>query len=151
VKYIAFILLLSLSVQSVLAQNARSRFFKGKTKIKDITNLRDPFSSALSSRGQTRSDLKKERKIRTNFTNITSPEVYGLADLKVVGVVLGKEKRAIAKVGTDIMTLKEGDVFGKNGVELKAILPGGVVFIEKILNIYGEEEYLETVIPITQE
>ena len=33
--------------------------------------------------------------------------------------------------------------------EVKAILPGGVVIVEKIKNIYDQDEYLETILPIS--
>ena len=39
---------------------------------------------------------------------------------------------------------------GEDGAELKAILPGGIIVVEKIVNVYGQEEYLETVIPISK-
>jgi type IV pilus assembly protein PilP len=39
---------------------------------------------------------------------------------------------------------------GENNAELRAILPGGLILVEKNINIYGEEEYLETVIPIVK-
>ena len=39
---------------------------------------------------------------------------------------------------------------GSNEAEIKAILPGGLILAEKVVNIYGETEYLETVIPISK-
>jgi len=49
-----------------------------------------------------------------------------------------------------IIILKEGMKIGDDGAELKAILPGGIILVEKIVNVYGQEEYLETVIPISK-
>jgi hypothetical protein len=39
---------------------------------------------------------------------------------------------------------------GANKATLRAILPGGLVLVEKNTNIYGEDEYLETVIPLSK-
>ena len=47
------------------------------------------------------------------------------------------------------MLLKEGRTLGKNRAEVRAILPGGVVLVEKITNVYEQDEYIETIIPIT--
>ena len=47
--------------------------------------------------------------------------------------------------------LREGMKLGPERAELKAILPGGIVVVEKIKNIYNQEEYLETVIPVTDQ
>jgi hypothetical protein len=59
----------------------------------------------------------------------------------------------LVQVGKDakkIIIFKEGAKIGAEAAELKAILPGGIVLVEKITNVYGEEEYLETVIPISK-
>jgi type IV pilus assembly protein PilP len=52
--------------------------------------------------------------------------------------------------GKDVIILKEGMKIGQDEAELKAILPGGIVLVEKIVNVYGQEEFLETVIPISK-
>ncbi len=52
--------------------------------------------------------------------------------------------------GRSIVILREGAKIGEDGAELKAIMPGGVILVEKIINVYGQEEYLETVIPISK-
>jgi type IV pilus assembly protein PilP len=49
-----------------------------------------------------------------------------------------------------IIIMKEGMKIGPDNAELKAILPGGIVLVEKIVNVYGEDEFLETVIPISK-
>ena len=46
--------------------------------------------------------------------------------------------------------LKEGMSLGKNKAELKAILPGGIVLVEKFKNVYDQDEYLETIIPVSR-
>ena len=42
-------------------------------------------------------------------------------------------------------------VIGENNAVIKAILPGGVVLVEKIKNVYEQDEYLETILTITPE
>ena len=44
--------------------------------------------------------------------------------------------------------LKEGMTLGTQNAVVRAILPGGIVLVEKISNVYGQEEFFETVIPI---
>jgi type IV pilus assembly protein PilP len=39
-------------------------------------------------------------------------------------------------------------VLGNNNAEIRAILPGGVVLVEKLINVYDQEEYLETILPL---
>jgi len=78
----------------------------------------------------------------------------------VTGIVLGAERRAIVKVvnggggddkDTNIYYLKEGMHVGENGAEVKAILPGGIVLVEKIRNVYDQDEYLETCITVSND
>ena len=73
-------------------------------------------------------------------------------NIKLVGVLIGKERRALvsSQGGKSIIILKEGMKIAEEGAELKAILPGGIILVEKIVNVYGQEEYLETVIPISK-
>jgi len=126
------------------------KFLKTKTKIKDPFNLRDPFRSPLK--------IKKKSKLLQRgilkdgvFTNTASAKGVPLSKLKITGVLVGKERRAIARIGNETVILKEGMTLGEDGALLKAILPGGIILVEKILNVYGEDEYLETVIPISSD
>lgn len=75
-----------------------------------------------------------------------------IADITVVGVLVGKDRRAVIKIGSRDGTLlvKEGMLVGPDKAELKAILPGGIVLVEKIKNIYDDDEYIETIIPLSQ-
>ena len=54
------------------------------------------------------------------------------------------------KEGSEVYTLREGEQLGIGGPEIKAILAGGIILVEQIVNIYDEPEYIETVIPISQ-
>ncbi len=149
------ILFLSYSIGALSASEVQSgrNFFKDKTNIENPFNLRDPFKAP-----QTKSDVKKTGrgfKItgKGEYSNIseTSLEQLNLETLRVVGVLIGKERRAmVTSGGNQITILKEGMKIGPEMVELKAILPGGIVLVEKIVNVYGEEEFLETVVPISK-
>jgi Tfp pilus assembly protein PilP len=130
-------------------------FFNNKTKIDNPFNLRDPFKAPGA-----KSDNKKEGKGfyvsgKGQYSNIgeTQLDQISINTMKVVGVLIGKERRALINNGgenTKVIILKEGMKIGPENAELKAILPGGIVLVEKIVNVYGEEEYLETVIPISR-
>jgi hypothetical protein len=144
-------------------------FFQDKTSIENPFALRDPFKApTLNGQG------KKERRGfnitgKGLYSNITEQDLEQLSvnNIRVVGVLIGKERRAMVtqgsgtreasgpvssggKGGGKVTVLKEGMKIGREKAELKAILPGGIVLVEKIINVYGEEEYLETVIPISR-
>ena len=122
-------------------------FFKDKTKLKDPFSLRDPFKAP--SRIIEREKKKKASMYKGVFTNLPTIETLAIEDLKVTGVLIGKERRAMALMGDNVILLKEGMKIGEDQAEIKAILPGGIVLVEKITNVYGQVEYLETVIPIS--
>ncbi len=129
-------------------------FFKDKTKIDDPYELRDPFKAPPTKGAKTEQE-KKQNYFKTadgTFTNIPDKGQVNLQDIRIVGVLIGKERRALAKFGEgkDVVILREGMKVGQDNAELKAILPGGIVLVEKIINVYGQEEYLETVIPISK-
>lgn len=137
------------------AAGGLNNFFKDKTKIDNPFSLRDPFKAPVN-----KAEGKKEgRGFRITgkgqYSNIgeTALDQLSLNDIRVVGVLIGKERRALVNAGKEskkIIILKEGSKIGPEQAELKAILPGGIVLVEKITNVYGEEEYLETVIPISR-
>ena len=152
------VLILLLMTTLVGAQGAPrgslKNFFKDKTKIDNPFNLRDPFKAPMS-----KDDSKKRGRGfilsgKGQYTNIgdTPLDTLSVSNLRVVGVLIGKERRALAtnKDNKKIIILKEGMKIGPEAAELKAVLPGGIVLVEKIVNVYGEEEYLETVIPISK-
>jgi Tfp pilus assembly protein PilP len=126
--------------------------FKSKTYVKNPLDLRDPFRRKINKK---KSQLKKEN-YDGYYTNIiNSIESKPVESIRIVGVMIGAERRAMAKVQGDSENntyyLKEGMKVGPNGAEVKAILPGGVVLVEKIRNVYDQDEYLETVIPVSNE
>jgi type IV pilus assembly protein PilP len=131
---------------------AESDFFKGKTSLENPFDLRDPFEPA-----------KQDYQIKSELSTKVAPGVYSniptlgrvnIKDIKVIGVLIGKERRAMLQtVGQSTgqtYVVKEGQLLGDEKAEIKAILPSGLVLVEKITNVYGEQEYLETVIPISK-
>jgi type IV pilus assembly protein PilP len=151
---------LSLLLYSLLSLSATespsTNFFNDKTKIDNPFNLRDPFK-APPMRGEKK---KKTSKFSPNengeYSNISEPALDQLqvSQIRLVGVLIGRERRAMISASNSgpqkIIVLKEGMKIGQESAELKAILPGGIVLVEKIVNVYGEEEFLETVIPISK-
>ena len=127
-----------------------SNFFKDKTKIEKPFELRDPFKAPQfkSEKGKNKEGFYSSGK--GEYTNIIEATVKSVNDIKLVGVLIGKERRALVANGKSVIILKEGAKIGEDGAELKAILPVGIILVEKMINVYGQEEYLETVIPISK-
>jgi type IV pilus assembly protein PilP len=122
--------------------------FEGQTDIKNPFKLRDPFQTP-----KFKSNAQKKRKQRARgiLNNINSlKDKFDTDSIVIVGVLIGKNRRVIVKAKGKNYTLKEGDTYGQEGPEIKAILAGGVILVEKITNIYGEDEFIETVVPISK-
>jgi hypothetical protein len=152
-----FCCLISIFFANAVAQESGGKtyqFFKEqKTQIQNPFELRDPFKRPLSS---TKSGRKKRLGgfVEGNsFSNLPTVDEIEVNKIKIVGVLLGKDRRALAKVEgiNDTIVLKEGMKIGVDDAELKAILPGGIVLVEKIRNVYDQDEFLETIIPVTPE
>lgn len=153
-KITFFLLLITFVSQDSFGKTLQN-FFNDKTKIDNPFNLRDPFKAP-----GTKSEGKKQGRGffvsgKGQYSNISDTNLNQLSlnNIKVVGVLIGKERRALVNSGKEndkVVILKEGMKIGPESAELKAILPGGIVLVEKIVNVYGEEEYLETVIPISR-
>lgn len=128
---------------------AQSQIFED-SRISKPLDLRDPFKAplrALEKKAQKKTLLKDGI-----YTNIFNSNGLPLESLKVTGVISGEEKRAIVLSGNSEITymLKEGSKIANGQVELKSILPNGAIFVEKITNVYGQLEYIETVVPISE-
>ncbi len=125
-------------------------FFRAKTQVKKPFDLRDPFKRNIIRKKNQDSQAKIDSGIYSDEGSIDN---VPLEKLKIVGVLLGEQRRAMVRVldskTNEIFYLKEGMKVGQNGAELKAILPSGVILVEKIRNVYDQDEYLETVIPIS--
>lgn len=151
------ILIALLSVHlSIHAQEATSgkqyEFLKSKTQVKNPLELRDPFKRKIIRK---KHQVNQERNDSGYYSDESSIDNVSLDKLKIVGVLLGNQRRAMVKLidkeNSEIFYLREGSKVGQNGAELKAILPGGVVLVEKIRNVYDQDEYLETIIPLSSE
>lgn len=153
------IIMISLLTLNLYAQESSGQYslFKSKTYVKNPLDLRDPFKRRINKK-KTNQATKRERLngIYTNYTN--SLDNRSIESLHVIGVVIGAERRAMVKVtdekgsaDSNIIYVKEGMKIGENGAEVKAILPGGIVLVEKIRNVYDQDEYLETVIPVSND
>jgi Tfp pilus assembly protein PilP len=159
---ILFLFSLIISVGALAAPTSDkvlSEFFEKKTKIENPLELRDPFKSPpVKASKKDSTSASKGSYIRTesgDFANVTEVRLGDLDmfTIKVVGVLIGKERRAMVLPTPEATTpviVKEGSKIGVDNAEVKAILPGGIVLVEKIINVYGQEEYLETVIPISR-
>ena len=125
--------------------------FKGKTSINDPFSLRDPFRRPMIRKEKNNTSVLGKKQ-KGEYSNLKTIGKVKLEELTIVGVLIGKERRAIVKVGKEPnpFILKEGMRLGENNAEIKAIVPGGIILVEKVTNIYGEDEYLETVIPISK-
>jgi Tfp pilus assembly protein PilP len=152
-----FLMLLFFNFQAAPANEYK--FYKDvTTKLKDPFDLRDPFKRILFKR---KSELKKSYAILEEgsvFSNLPTIENVPLSRIRVVGILLGKERRAMAKLssgnqggGKETYILKEGMKLGENQAELKAILPGGIVVVEKLKDVYDKDEFIETLIPVSPE
>lgn len=130
--------------------------FKSKTYVKNPLDLRDPFKRRINKKKASLHTKNQNQLngIYSNFNN--SLESKTIESLRVIGIIIGAERRAMVKIsgeGSDdnVYYVKEGMKVGENGAEVKAILPGGIVLVEKIRNVYDQDEYLETVIPVSND
>jgi Tfp pilus assembly protein PilP len=156
VSILVFALFLS---TAVFSQERQFNFFKNqKTFIKNPFELRDPFRRPKTKMEKT---IKKKSSGSTIMSNAPTLEGVELNRIRIVGILLGGTRRAVAKVASGVKKgsegeglsdetyiLKEGMVLGNNQAEIRAILPGGVVLVEKLTNVYDQEEYLETILPL---
>ncbi|RLA64985.1 MAG: hypothetical protein DRQ88_10070 [Epsilonproteobacteria bacterium] len=153
-----YYVILSLAFFPMMGIGREYPFFKDiKTKIKDPFELRDPFKRKIFKR---KAKTKKAYEMTADgsvFSNLPSIDNVPLNQIRVVGILLGKDRRAVAKIskgttlGRETFILKEGMMLGIDKAELKAILPGGIVVVEKIKNVYDQSEYIETIIPVSAE
>ncbi len=129
-------------------------FFKGqRTKIQNPFQLRDPFREKRVKKSV--SSSAKKKKMGSLLSNRPKLGLLDLQEIKIVGIFLGKNRKALARLGSsgsdakgEVYILTEGMKLGKNRAEVKAILPGGVVLVERIKNVYDQNELLETILPL---
>lgn len=145
-KLIFSILLLGLCIDS---KADLKELFENQTEIKQPFELRDPFQVPKFKSAE---KVKREKNASGKFEeNVQKLEKeVDINKIEIVGVLIGKDRRVMIKDGGKVYTLKEGEPLGTNGPEIKAILAGGIILVEQIVNIYEEPEYIETIIPISR-
>lgn len=123
--------------------------FQNQTSIEKPFELRDPFQPPRfkSDRAKKR---KKEFSGKFERNVLRLDQEINLAEIQIVGVLIGKKRRVMIRFNKEVYTFSEGANLGSNGPEIKAILAGGIILVEQITNVYGEPEYIETVIPISR-
>ncbi len=144
-----FVIILAFSLSLGSSWARIDNIFNEHTSIEKPFELRDPFQAP-----KFKSESSKKRVQRASGILNNKPKLeqrFDLSKIKITGILIGKERRIFVNTGgNEVFTLREGDQFGLDGPEIKAILPGGVILVEKISNIYGEDEFIETVVPISQ-
>ena len=144
---ISFLLIFS----TVFGANERlEKIFEGKTDIEDISEIRDPFLKPPKEEGNV--DLSKRNSGIWDYEEKLTDKV-NVNELEVTGVLIGPTRRVLIKPkksSSKTYRFEEGESVGTNGPVVKAILPGGVILAERINNIYGEPEFIETVVPISK-
>lgn len=165
-KNIIFFAFLCMGTQIVMAagpnKNLPKFFQRTTTEIKNPMELRDPFKRRVQKLKSSSRGGKGEN--RTLFSNMATLDNVPLDKIQILGVILGDSRSAIARIASDkpeevsadslkvaftTYIITEGMKLGINNAEVRAILPGGIVLVEKIRNVYDQEEYIETIIPVT--
>lgn len=124
------------------------------TSIEKPLDLRDPFKSPPLKK-KSEEEQKRDKSILRNgiFTNLPTIESLEVQNLKVLGTLMGSEPRALVadkNMPKNAIMIKEGDKINNGKVELKAILPKGVIFVEQFTNPYGQIDLQETIVPISE-
>ncbi len=148
-KELIKILLVFVLIGSTSSSFAWQNIFKGQTSINKPFDLRDPFQPPKFQSKKFKKQVSKVSGVLNNQLKLD--EKVKIEDIQIVGVLVGEKRRVLLEVnGKGPFRLREGEKVGLDGPELKAILPGGIILVEKITNIYDEIEYIETVIPISK-
>ncbi len=151
-KVSLFFIILATSLNLQAASQKLEDLFQGKTAIQNPFQLRDPFKVPQLSGGNDEGNLAKKFLSGNEFSNQPTIGNTPLSQIKIVGTLIGSTRKAIAQIDgnkSKNIFLEEGMKLGTEQAELKAILPAGIVLVEKLVNVYGQEEYLETIIPIS--
>lgn len=142
------ILLISLIYFDFACASKLETMFDKYTTIPKPFELRDPFQKpSLKSKSKQRRDQgikgvwNEEEKFNGNFD---------IDKIQITGLLIGKQRRVLIKINGKDYKFKEDESIGRGGPKIKAILPGGIILVEQVNNIYGEPEYIETVVPISQ-
>ena len=141
-----------LFIFSAFGASQIEKIFEKESSIKKPFEMRDPFQAPKLKTRQTKRRQEQKNGVLNNIPALG--EDVNIDSITVVGLLISGSRRAIIRLGNNetgqTYTLKEGDKIGRSGTVLKAILPGGVILVEEITNVYGEPEFIETVIPISK-
>ena len=124
------------------ANNLPPFFKKVQTNIQDPMKLRDPFKSNLA-KVRPKAQEKASKMLKDgSYSNVPKFENIPLDNIVIVGTLLGPTRIAMAKIapGPGIMPemnapsfiIKEGMILGENNAEVRAIVHGGIVLVEKV-------------------
>ncbi len=144
------ILLLFVSITSF----SQTEVFEEILNLENPYDLRDPFKSPELGDGE--SKVKKKSRFEGGvFTNEIPGNHIPLEKLVVHAIVYSKtNKKALVKEkggrSKRMFVLREGMKIKRQDIVLKQILPKALLFVEEITNVYGQPEYVESVIPILQ-
>ncbi len=147
-KYLILTLLLSSYSFS------QTQVFEEVLNLDNPYDLRDPFKSPELGDGESKTK-KKSRFENGVFTNEIPGNHIPLEKLAVHAIVYTKtNKKALVKEkggrSKRLFVLREGMKIKRQEIVLKQILPKALLFVEEITNVYGQPEYVESVIPILQ-
>ncbi len=149
-KYLIFLLLLSFSISS-------QDDFEEILDFDESVDMRDPFESPDFDGLEEESSSKKTSKVKKKLSkkNRKSEGLkLNLSKIEVKAIILASNnKRALVKNGKrgrELVTMTEGMKLAGRDITLKQILKKGLIFVEEITNVYGQKEYIETVIPISR-
>ena len=146
----------SFTFANIKTKDNENDAFKAEIR-EEYLKLPDPFKKRTKDPKKTVGKSYKTIMINNSYTNIPKLNKTSLDSIRIVGIILGKKRLAQAKIvarkggggtGDTLYDLREGMKIGENDSEIKAILPGGIVVVEKIKNIYNEDEHIETIIPL---
>lgn len=133
---------------------SQTEVFEEVLNIENPYDLRDPFKSPELGGGE--DEVKKKTRFEGGiFTNESPGNHIPLEKLVVHAIVYSKaNKKALVKAKGErskkLYVLKEGMKIKRQDIVLKQILPKALLFVEEITNVYGQPEYVESVIPILQ-
>jgi Tfp pilus assembly protein PilP len=105
--------------------------------IENSINLRDPFSRLINKSSQ-----------QIGETQIPELERHDLTQFKLVGIITGPKRNKALLMGPDskMHVVTESTVVGTRHGQITVIKPGGVTVHEKVVNLLGQEEGVDTTI-----
>ena len=160
--FLQLFFLLCITLVNAFANELPLFLKNNQTKIENPMELRDPFKSDVTATDKTTEKTEGLRSSGDSFSNIPTIELdrIPLNRIVIVGTLMGPKRLATAKVMSETggmpgpndpsFIIREGMILGTNKAEVRAIVHGGIVLVEKIRNAYDQDEYIETIIPLIE-